>query len=118
MGGFTVGPWFETLGNISLVAFGLGACTGYLLVIGDYATEVMVILLRTTEGEGMAGAEGHESCAHPRPARPPPLPILLPMLSRSTCAHPARPELRPHPPAARAELVGQASRRGRARGTS
>ena len=68
MGGFTVGPWFETLGNISLVAFGLGACTGYLLVIGDYATEVMVILLRTTEGEGMAGAEGHESCAHPRPA--------------------------------------------------
>ena len=79
MGGFTVGPWFETLGNISLVAFGLGACTGYLLVIGDYATEVMVILLRTTEGEGMAGAEGHESCAHPRLARPPPLPIL--------CAH-------------------------------
>ena len=78
MGGFTVGPWFETLGNISLVAFGLGACTGYLLVIGDYATEVMVILLRTTEGEGMAGAEGHESCAHPRPARPLPLPILYP----------------------------------------
>ena len=115
MGGFTVGPWFETLGNISLVAFGLGACTGYLLVIGDYATEVMVILLRTTEGEGMAGAEGHESCAHPRPARPPPLPSLRDHVEPlNMCA----PRSTRTPPSARSKLLGQASRRGRARGTS
>eukprot|EP01052_Picozoa_sp_SAG31_P009753 SAG31_NODE_520_length_14616_cov_8.879005_11_plen_113_part_00 len=40
-----LGVRFELFVNIAVILFGFGACCGYLLVIGDYTSEVLQALL-------------------------------------------------------------------------
>ena len=44
--------------NIAVILFGFGACTGYLLVIGDYMSEVAEIALRPAADPAAAAAAG------------------------------------------------------------
>ena len=56
---FTSGPLFEIAANVTLVFFTLGACVGYLLVIGDY----FPLVLAATTSACDAGSAVQWLCA-------------------------------------------------------